>query len=99
MDIDALRAAAHAQALDRHDAAVLAQISPLDSHPYARALAAATRDKNRALGDTLIAQERADVKINRFDVRRGSGIRSGSGATSIGSRCARGPLILLELCL
>ena len=31
-------------------------MSQLDRHPYARALAAATRDENRALGETLIEQ-------------------------------------------
>jgi hypothetical protein len=34
---------------------VTKSISPLDSDPYARALAASTRDKNRALGETRIA--------------------------------------------
>lgn len=39
-----------------HANAVAASIGPLDSHPYARALAAVTRDRNRALGETLIEQ-------------------------------------------
>jgi hypothetical protein len=55
--VTALRDAADAAVgTDRHTAAVISQISPLDGHPYARALAAATRDKNRALGETLIEQ-------------------------------------------